>query len=66
MKLLDKVDQIRKLKPTIEIGWDGGINDTNAYELAKNGIDVLNVGGFIQKSDDPEGAYDTLIGKLKG
>jgi len=58
--LLKKVEQIRRLKPLIEIGWDGGVNDTNARRLAEAGVDVLNVGGFIQKAADPAAAYAIL------
>jgi ribulose-phosphate 3-epimerase len=60
LSLLDKVQQLRKLKPTIEIGWDGGINDTNIYKLAEGGVDVMNVGGFVQRADHPEKAYQKL------
>lgn len=58
--LLDKVKAIRELKPTVEIGWDGGVNDQNARHLAEGGVDVLNVGGFIQHADDAAHAYATL------
>lgn len=58
--LLDKVHQIRDHYPDVEIGWDGGINADNAQQLVEAGVDVLNVGGFIQNSDDPEAAYATL------
>jgi ribulose-phosphate 3-epimerase len=58
--LLGKVRALRKLKPTLEIGWDGGINDHNIDILAQAGVDVLNVGGFIQKSKNPQAAYATL------
>ena len=58
--LLEKVRQLRSLKPTLEIGWDGGINDQNARALAEGGIDVLNVGGFIHRSSRPEQAYQSL------
>jgi len=61
LKLLDKVNQIKPLHPAVELSWDGGINDQNAKQLVTGGISVLNVGGFIQKSDDPRAAY----GKLK-
>lgn len=60
-ELIDKIKEVKDLKPSVEIGWDGGINDTNAAELASVGVDVLNVGGFIQKSDDPKNAYATLV-----
>ncbi len=60
MELLKKVEELIIMKPTLEIGWDGGINDLTAKSLAEAGVNVLNVGGFIQKSADPEAAYDTL------
>src|ERR1700748_3030028 len=49
LSLLNKVRQVRKLYPHIEIAWDGGINNQNAPQLVEAGVDVLNVGGFIQK-----------------
>lgn len=58
--LLTKVLYLRKLKPTLEIGWDGGINNHNAHVLAAGGVDVLNTGGFIQHAADPERAYEQL------
>jgi ribulose-phosphate 3-epimerase len=60
LTLLDKVSALRRLKPQLEIGWDGGINNTNARSLAISGIDVLNVGGYIQHASDPRMAYGTL------
>ncbi len=59
--LLDKVRKIRSHHPDAEIGWDGGINADNARLLANAGVDVLNVGGFVQKSSDPRSAYATLV-----
>lgn len=60
LSLLQKVKQLKSLKPEIEIGWDGGINQDNALELIRGGVDVLNVGGYIQRSPDPRDAYATL------
>lgn len=60
LSLLDKAAEIRKLKPDIEIGWDGGVNDQNVAELVSGGIDVINVGGYIQSADDPAKAFDGL------
>lgn len=59
--LLDKVRKIRQHHFDAEIGWDGGINDQNAKQLTDAGVDILNVGGFVQKSSDPYGAYATLV-----
>lgn len=60
LSLLNKVKLLRQLKPQMEIGWDGGINNTNARPLAMSGVDVLNVGGFIQHAADPRLAYGML------
>jgi ribulose-phosphate 3-epimerase len=61
MSVLQKVDDIRAINPTIEIGWDGGINAENAPLLVEGGIEVLNVGGFIQHADDPKAAYESIL-----
>jgi ribulose-phosphate 3-epimerase len=60
LNLLDKVREVRAHNPHAEIGWDGGINADNAKILAEAGVDVLNVGGFIQGSSNPGDAYATL------
>jgi len=60
LSLLKKAKLIRKLKPSVEIGWDGGINADNAKQIAEAGVDVLNVGGFIQEAANPQAAYATL------
>jgi ribulose-phosphate 3-epimerase len=60
LNLLEKVGQIKAHHPEVEIGWDGGINEQNARQLVEAGVDVLNVGGFIQKAPDPQAAYATL------
>jgi ribulose-phosphate 3-epimerase len=60
LKLLEKVNFIRQQKPKIEIGWDGGISDQNISDLAFGGVDVFNVGGFIQNAEQPERAYKSL------
>ena len=60
MGLLNKVSEVSKAYPDIEIAWDGGISDQNAKALVAGGVDVLNVGGFVQKSDNPADAYAKL------
>lgn len=65
LKLLGKVASIKQALPDIEVAWDGGINAENAHELAQAGVNVLNVGGFIQKSDDPLKAYKQIESNLK-
>jgi len=65
LNLLHKVTTIKKLKPSLEIGWDGGINIGNVKDLVAGGIDVLNTGGSIQKAEDPEDAYDKLVAAVE-
>jgi 3-keto-L-gulonate-6-phosphate decarboxylase len=45
------------LKPSLEIGWDGGVNTSNVQQFINGGVDVLNVGGFIQHAHNPQAAY---------
>lgn len=60
LSLLSKVATLKALKPQLEIGWDGGVNDKNVQDLVKGGIQVLNSGGFIQKAEDPHKAFRIL------
>ncbi len=60
LEYLEKIPEIRAIKPAIEIGWDGGVNTTNIAQLAEGGVDVLNVGGAIQNADEPQAAYEEL------
>jgi ribulose-phosphate 3-epimerase len=64
-ELFKKATAVRRMKPGIEIGWDGGVNDKNARSIVEAGVDVLNVGGFIQNAPDPEAAYATLLSVVK-
>lgn len=57
---VDKLDELHYHYPDVEIGWDGGVTDQNARRLVELGVDVLNVGGFIQKAERPEAAYAKL------
>lgn len=60
LDLLEKVAKSKALNPDIEVGWDGGINETNVRALSAAGVEVLNTGGYIQYASDPEEAYKLL------
>lgn len=60
LALLSKVRELKALKPELEIGWDGGVNDEVAKALADGGVDELNTGGFIAHAEDPKAAFEKL------
>ncbi|HVC35935.1 MAG TPA: hypothetical protein VNE40_00610 [Candidatus Dormibacteraeota bacterium] len=60
LNLLAKAHALKSLKPDIELGWDGGVNDQNVHQLTIEGIDVINAGGYISRSANPADAYAKL------
>jgi ribulose-phosphate 3-epimerase len=64
LTLLRKVKLARQINPDIEIGWDGGANLETTASLVDGGIDVINVGGAIQKSLHPHNVYRQLVRQL--
>lgn len=60
LSLLEKVLIIKSLKSSIEIGWDGGVDDSNIKQLVDGGIEVVNAGGFIQHAAEPSKAFGEL------
>lgn len=64
MMQLEKVRLVKKIKPEVEIGWDGGVNVENAYTLTQGGVDVLNVGGAIAHSQVPADTYNELVKEI--
>ncbi len=60
LDLLSKAKEVKALKRDLTIGWDGGINADNIVKLVDGGVDVLNVGSYIQRAEDPLAAYQEL------
>lgn len=60
MMQLEKVRLIKEINASAEIGWDGGVMVDNAYGLVQGGVDVLVVGGAIQKASNPHDSYQRL------
>lgn len=65
LSLLAKAEQLKQLKPSLELGWDGGANADNARALAEGGIDVINCGGYLH-GDDPIAAYNHIKQLVQG
>lgn len=61
---LEKVRLIRSIHPEVEIGWDGGANVHNVFSLAQGSVDVINVGGAINKAADPQAVYDQMVSEV--
>ena len=62
--LAQKGQEAKQTAKHLEIGWDGGANEENCASLAEAGIDVINVGGAIQKATDPQTTYATMKAKV--
>lgn len=61
---LEKIRLVKSINSNVEIGWDGGVMVENAYSLVQGGVDVLNVGGAIQKASDPAAVYSKLQSEI--
>lgn len=57
---LEKIRLVKLINPNVEIGWDGGVMVDNAYSLVQGGVNILNVGGTIQKATDPPAMFAKL------
>ena len=64
MMQLEKVRLIKNINPSVEIGWDGGVNVENAYTLTQGGVDVLNTGGAIATAENPAESYQALVKEI--
>jgi len=60
-KCMDKVKELRKLKPNLDIEVDGGVNDKTAPIAVKAGANVLVVSSFIFKSKDKIKAIKDIL-----
>lgn len=64
MMQLEKIRLVKKIKPEVEIGWDGGVRVDNAYTLSQGGVDVLNVGGALAEAVNPAEVYNQLVAEI--
>jgi pentose-5-phosphate-3-epimerase len=64
LSLVGKIDKIKKINPSVQIAWDGGVNSSNIAKLKSLGVDIFNVGAAISRADDPEKSYMELCGLI--
>jgi ribulose-phosphate 3-epimerase len=62
---LEKVEVIRGISPDIEIGWDGGAKLGNVREIARAGVDVINVGSAIAAAEKPREIYELMSAEAR-
>jgi len=59
-EVLDKVIELRQARPSLNIGLDGGVKESNIAEIAKTGVDDIFVGSAILLQTDPGKCYRQL------
>ena len=57
---LDKVKELRKLKPDLNIEVDGGITEKTIQQALEAGANLFVSGSFIMKSEQPEQSFEEL------
>jgi len=59
-EVLDKVRELRKLAPGLEIGIDGGMKGSNVAEAVRAGATSVCVGSAIFRAPEPAAAFREL------
>jgi ribulose-phosphate 3-epimerase len=60
-EVLDKIVELRTALPSLKIGIDGGVKETNIAEIARSGVNEIFVGSAILLQADPGAAYRKLL-----
>ena len=63
--VLSKAEQVRKLKPGVEVALDGGVSEDSIGQIAATGFDVVNVTTFLFSAKDPLSRYTQLMEGLR-
>ena len=64
MMQLEKIRLVKAINQGVEIGWDGGAALDNVYSLTHGGVDVINVGGALNRADNPQAIYEQMTAEL--
>lgn len=64
-EVVDKISELRKISPDIDIEVDGGITDKTIELVNEAGTNLFVSGSFIVKSDNVQNAVRTLKDKIK-
>ena len=64
-EVMDKIAELRDIRPGIEIGVDGGVKESNIREIASVGVDYICVGSAVFLQPDPAESYRRLQSLVK-
>jgi len=59
-EVMDKVAELRRARPEMEIGVDGGVKEANIAQVARAGVDVICVGSAIFLQPQPAESFHRL------
>jgi ribulose-phosphate 3-epimerase len=59
-EVLDKIAELRRARPDIEIGIDGGVKESNIKLIAGSGVNDIYVGSAIFLDSQPDEAFRRL------
>lgn len=60
-EVMDKVAELRSVRPEVEIGVDGGIKESNIRQIVRAGVDVIYVGSAIFLQPQPGESFRHLL-----
>lgn len=63
-RVFSKVAELREMKSELEIGLDGGVEESTLSKIAKARFDVVNVNSYLFGAQSPLTRYHELIGAL--
>ena len=59
-EVLDKLVELRKLRPDMQIDIDGGVKESNIVRIAQTGVDVICTGSAILAQPQPAESFRHL------
>jgi ribulose-phosphate 3-epimerase len=64
-EVLDKIAELHRKQPHLNIGIDGGIKESNIAQIARSGVSEICVGSAIFVQPDPAASYRKLLAQVK-
>ena len=65
LETLEKVKELRKLKPNLDIEVDGSINKNTIKQAHEAGANLFVSGSYLQKSQDVEKALEDMMNLMR-